>query len=177
MRDVAWRMGFTLTALVMLATVGPALSCDTAHHLLERALGKTPEAQVRRYLAAISKGDRQAALSVWSPPATPNTVLEARRAAVTDALLSYGLDLQYQVLDIVWWRTCCEPGVIKDPNEAGGANIWVAIQRAGQPETVYLFDVLVPGGYWGAAAGSSIRNWTLVDVYPEEADPIAWPWR
>jgi hypothetical protein len=170
-------MGFTLTALVMLATVRPALSCDTAHYLLEQALGQTPEAQVRRYLAAISKEDRQQALSLWPGPATPNGALEARRASVTDELLGYGPELQYQVLDIVWWRTCCEPGVIDDPDEAGGANIRVAIRREGQPEVVYLFDVLVPGGYWGAAAGSSIRKWTLVDAYPEEANPLAWPWR
>ena len=177
MRDVAWRMGFTLTALAVLATLGPGVSLDTARHLLERALGRTPEAQVRRYLAAVSEGDRQAALSLWPSPATPNSALEARRSSMTGELLNYGPDLQYRVLDIVWWRTCCEPGVIEDRDEAGGANIRVAIHRAGRPETVYLFDVLVPGGYWGAAASARLRKWTLVDVYREEAAPLAWPWR
>jgi hypothetical protein len=170
-------MGLTLTTLVILGTLGPAVSFGTAQHLLEGALGQTPEAQVRRYLAAVSEGDRQAALFLWPSPTTPNSALDARRASVTDELLSFGPDLQYQTLDIVWWSTCCEPSVIDDPDKAGGANVRVAIHREGQPEAVYLFDVLVPGGYWGAAAGAPIRKWTLVDVYPEEASPLAWHWR
>jgi hypothetical protein len=177
MRDLAWRMGFTVTALALLTTLGLDTSFDAARHLLERALGKAPEAQVMRYLDAICRGDRQAALSRWPSPATPDSALEARRVSITDELLGYGPDLQYQMLAVEWWRTCCEPAVIDDPGEAGGARIRVAIRRQGRPQTIYFFDLLVPGGYWGATAGAPAHRWTLVDVYPEGAAPIAWPWR
>ena len=176
MRDVTWRMGFTLTALLLLAVVGPSASCGGTHQLVERLLARTPQVQVERFLGAIARGDRQAALDLWWPQGASDEALEARREAMTDALLAYGADLKYQVLEIEWWRACCEPGIIDDPGQAGAARFRVAL-RSGDIEAVYHFDVLVPGGYWGDAAGNPVRTWVLADVYPEGEAPLVWTWR
>jgi hypothetical protein len=138
-------------------------------------MGQTPQAQIEGYLAAIAEGNRQAALALWLPSKPPAP--QARRESVTDELLSYGAGLAYQTLDIEWWRTCCEPGVIDDPANAGFARVRVAVSGEGKPEAVYLFDVLVPDGYWGDAAGNPVRHWVIVDVYPEGAAPLFWTWR
>lgn len=177
MRDIVWRVGLTLAALALLSILGLNVSCGAANQLLEQALGQTPQALIARYLTAIAAGDRQSALASWSPPEMPNAALLARRQATTDELLAYGPRLEYRVLDVVWWRTCCEPGVIDDADEAGGARVRIALTGRDRPEKVYVFDLLVPGGYWGAAAGYPVREWAIVDLYPEEAGPLAWPWR
>jgi hypothetical protein len=177
MRDLIWRMGLTLLVLTILAFLGLNVSCNSANHLLEQALGRTPQAQIVDYLAAIAEGNRREALALWSLPGRSNAALATRRQSVTDVLLTYGPRLEHHVLDVVWWRTCCEPGVISDPNEAGGARVRVAVRGESQPERIYVFGLLVPGGYWGAAAGYPLREWTIVDIYPEDAAPLAWTWR
>lgn len=177
MRDILWRMGVTLTALTILAMIGLSASCQPAHYLLEQALGRTPQAQVAEYLAATSEGDRQAALALWSPPATADVTLTARRESVTDDLLSYGSRLEYRILAVEWWRSCCEPAVVPDPNEANAARVRVAIWGEGQAEEIYLFDLLVPGGSRSTAAGYPLREWALVDIYAETAAPLAWTWK
>jgi hypothetical protein len=176
MRDMTWRMGFTLTALLLLALVGPSASCGGTHQLVERLLARAPQAEVEHFLDAIARGDRQAALDLWWPQSAPDEALEARREATTATLLALGADLEYQILKVEWWRTCCEPGIIDDPGQAGAARFRVAL-RSGDTERVYLFDVLVPGGYWGDAAGNPVRTWVLADVYPEGAAPLVWTWR
>jgi len=174
MRDITWRMGFTLMTLTALAVLGLNASCSPAHHLLEQALGRTPQHQIAGYLAAVARGDRPAALELWPAPASHDRGLMDRRDSVTGALLAHGPGLEHRVLDVIWWRTCCEPAVIDDPAQAGGARIRVAIGGGHGPEAIYIFDVLVPGGYWGDAAGNPLRDWEIVDVYPEGMQPLAW---
>jgi hypothetical protein len=65
MRDITWRMGFTFLTLTVLAVLGLNVSCGPAHHLLEQALGRTPENEIDGYLEAIARGDRGAALELW----------------------------------------------------------------------------------------------------------------
>jgi hypothetical protein len=175
MRDLTWRMGFTLMTLTALAVLGLNASCSPAHHLLEQALGRTPQDEIARYLDAITEDDRSAALALWLAPAAQRHDLVDRRGSVTGDLLARGPGLQHRVLDVTWWRTCCEPAVIDDPAQAGGARVRVAIGGSLGPEMVYVFDVLVPGGYWGDAAGNPLRDWAIVDVYPEGMRPLAWP--
>ena len=172
MRDITWRMGFTLMTLAALAVLGLNASCSPAHHLLEQALGRTPQHQIAAYLAAIATGDQPAALELW--PASQDHDLLKRRDSMTDKLLARGPSLEHRVLDTIWWRTCCEPAVIDDPAQAGGARIRVVIGGGHEPETTYTFDLLVPGGYWGDAAGNPLRDWEIVDVYPEGMRPLAW---
>jgi hypothetical protein len=188
MRDVAWRVVVTLTVLAGLMFVTSNVSCTTANHLVESVLGQTPRAQILAYLDAVAGGDRQAALALWPLPGSlnkaPDGNLAARRQAVTGELLAYGPDLAYEVLDAEWWRTCCEPGVIAVsagtagdvPANAGGARIRVAVESITRPRAVYVFDVLVPGSYWGDAMGNPVREWAIVDVYPQGAAPLAWTW-
>jgi hypothetical protein len=177
MRDIVWRMGVTLVVLTILATMGLSASCQPAYHLLEQALGRTPQAQIAAFLAVTSEGDRQAALALWTPPTAADVTLAARRESVTDDLLSYGPSLEYRVLAVEWWRSCCEPAVISDPNEAGAARVRVAIWGEGRPKEAYLFDLLVPGGTWGTAASYPLREWAIVDIYAENAAPLAWTLR
>ena len=176
MRDVMWRLGFTLTALLFLAAFGPSASCGGANRLVEHLLARTPQAQVEHFLAAVAKGDRQAALDLWWPAGASDEAMEARREATMGTLLVYGANLEYQVLEVEWWRTCCEPGITDDPGQAGAARFRVVL-HSGDTEAVYLFDMLVPGGYWGDAAGNPVRTWVLADVYPEGAAPLVWTWR
>jgi hypothetical protein len=174
MRDVAWRTGLTLTALCLLVILGPGISCGSGHRLVEQIMGQTPQAQISTYLTAIARNDRQAALDAWTNSASSNTELQVRRELVTDALLASGPQIEYRILDIKWYRTCCEPARIQDPDQAGGASIRVSIKGQNLPETIHVFDILVPGGYWGDAMGNPIRHWAIVDVYPETEAPLGW---
>ena len=174
MGDITWRMGLTLLALTALATLGLNASCSPAHQLLEQALGRTPQHQIAGYLSAVARRDRSAALELWLAPTSQQGGLADRRDSVTDTLLSHGRSLEYRVLDTTWWRTCCEPAVIDDPAQAGGARVRVIIGSGQGPETTYIFDLLGPGGYWGDAAGNPLRDWAIVDVYPDGMQPLAW---
>lgn len=179
MRDLFWRTGLTAVALVALSILGSNLSCGVGNRLVELALGQTPQNKIGNYLGAIARGDRQAALDLWSRSTSPGPTgdLQARREVVTDDLLAYGRRLEYTILEVEWWRTCCEPAVIDDPDQAGGARVRVAVSGKDLPGKVYRFDLVVPGGYWGDAAGNPARRWVLVDIYPDEEAPLAWPWR
>jgi hypothetical protein len=176
MLDVGWRLGFTVMLLVALAALGPGLSLSAGNRLIEQITGQTPQARIAAYLEAVAQGDRQEALDLWPPAGPDSPELEVRRSAVTAALLAYGPGLAYQVLEVEWWRTCCEPGVIDDAGEAGGARVRVLLYGGNLPARVYIFDLLVPGGYWGEAMGNPLRTWAIYDVYPEGQAPLVWTW-
>ena len=173
MRDITWRMGFTVLTLTALAVLGLNASCSPAYQLLEQALGRTPQREITGYLQATAEGDRPAALGFWLDPAPDNHALLDRRDSVTDSLIALGPGIDHRVLDVTWWRTCCEPAAIGDPAQAGGARIRVAIGGRVVAEETYVFDLLVPGGYWGEAAGNPLRDWAIVDVYSEGMRPLA----
>jgi hypothetical protein len=175
MRDLFWRTGLTVAALAALAILEANLSCGVGNRLVEQVLGQTPQSRIGSYLDAIARGDRQAALDLWSQWNFPSGDLQARREAVTNDLLARGPRLEYRILQVEWWRTCCEPAVIDDPAQAGGARVRVAVSGADHPVRIYRFDLVVPGGYWGDAAGNPVRRWILVDIYPDEEVPLAWP--
>jgi Flp pilus assembly protein CpaB len=176
MLDVGWRLGFTVAMLVALAALGLCFTLGAGNRLIEQVTGQTPQARIAAYLEAIGKGDQQTALDLWSPAGPDSPELEARRRVVTAALLAYGPGLAYQVLDVEWWRTCCEPGVIEDASDAGGARVRVRLHGGNLPARVYVFDLLVPGGYWGEAMGNPLRTWAIFDVYPEGQAPLVWTW-
>jgi hypothetical protein len=176
MLDVAWRLGATLAALAVLAFLGSNVSCNPDIYLADGAWGQAPQVQITSYLSAIARGDRQEALARWAPAGECGAALQARRSSVTDELLTYGANLEYRILDVEWWRTWDEPGTIDDPDEAGGARVRVAIGSNGRPERVYRFDLLVAGGHEEEAADPPVRQWAIVDVYPEGAAPLAWAW-
>jgi hypothetical protein len=162
--------------LAALAVCCPGLSPGAANRLIEGVTGQTPQTRMAKYLKAVARGDRQAALDLWSPAGPERPELEARRQAVTAELLAHGPALAYEVLDVEWWRTCCEPAVIDDPDQAGGARVRVRLWGKYLPARVYVFDLLVPGGYWGEAMGNPRRTWTIYDIYPEGQAPLVWTW-
>jgi len=148
--------------------------------LLERITGNTPEARVKTYVRAMLRGDAETAqeaweLPTWELPSGRSAALAERRESVTRELIAADLQDDFLILDTQWWRTCCEPGVICDSRNAGGARVSVQfLDQQGLPVT-YIFDVFHrDGSYWGAAMGYPRRHWVLRDVYPREQEPLFW---
>ena len=148
--------------------------------LLDRITGNTPEARIKGYVQAMLRGDEEAALAAWQLPSweLPNgrsTAIAERRQAMTRELIAADLQDDFLILDTQWWRTCCEPGVICDSLNAGGARIPVQfMDQQGLPVT-YVFDVFHRDGpYWGAAMGYPPRHWVLRDVYLRDEEPLFW---
>jgi len=150
--------------------------------LQERITGNTPEARIKTYVNAVLRGDEEAALAVWElpswePPNGQSVALAERRQAMTRELMAADLQDDFLLLRTEWWRTCCEPGVICDSRNAGGARVSVQfLNQQGLP-VIYIFDVFHRyGSYWGAAAGYPTRHWALRDVYAQGQEPLFWRW-
>jgi hypothetical protein len=150
--------------------------------VIERISGETPEAKIEAFGRAIARGDEQTARNVWELPAWElpdgrSVELQARRERVTRELMAKGIQATSAILDIEWWRTCCEPGVINDSHNAGGARVRVQLlDRDGAPLS-YTFDVFTrEQPYWGEAMGCPPRQWVVRDVYPSGEEPLFWRW-
>ncbi len=147
--------------------------------LRERITGETPQAKLEVYVHAIAHGDQVTALDQWELPHLSNqeqlNALVERRRQVTSDLLAAGLSPKFTILHIQWWGTCCEPGVLKESRDAGGARMHVQLlDKKGLP-LVYVFDIFVRNlPYWGAAEGYPVRHWVIRDVYPEGQEPLYW---
>ena len=86
--------------------------CET-HTAVEAVWGETPQKKVEAYLAAVRRGDRQAALACW--PANER--------------LGAGSSLRHRVLDVEWRSGCCEPAAF---NVAGNETmVWFHALRDG----------------------------------------------
>ena len=147
----------------------------------EDLLGQTPQAEVEAFVRAVGSGDALAAETVWELPEHElrdgrSAALAERRERTIRQLIEMGIRDEIVVVDVAWWRTCCEPAVIDDARSAGGARIRVDLRdRAGERHR-YVFDVFSrEGAYWGAATGYPPRDWVLRDVYPPSQEPIFWP--
>jgi hypothetical protein len=147
------------------------------NRLVERVSRETPQVKVSSYLALVARGDGGRALALWPTSERLGPEYESRRHSVTTELEALGPELRHRVLEIEWWSTCCEPNIITDCRGAGFARLWVQMSRASEARTyTYVFDVLVPGGYWGEMAGYPVRHWQIVDVYPAGEEPLFWRW-
>jgi len=147
------------------------------HATVERLLGQTPQRKVNAYLDALRQGDRDAALARWPGNERLGSEYEVRRQRVTDELLCLGPSLRHRVVDIEWWRNCCEPGPIDDPDGAGVARMRIEISNQQGQARLYIFDVTTTRAYWGAAGGNPIRRWVLRDVYRQDEPPLGFPVR
>lgn len=145
------------------------------NHLVERVSGETPQAKVSSYLALVARGERDKALALWPANEWPGAEYEARRHSVTTELERLGPELSHQVLKIEWWGTCCEPHITTDSRGAGFARLWVEVSGGNEPKQ-YVFDLFVPGGYWGWMEGYPVRHWPIVDIYPAGEEPLVWRW-
>lgn len=177
MRDIAWRMGFTLMALFGLMTLAPNLRFRAAPYRLEEALGRTPQALVTHFLTEVAGGDLGAALALWQEPAESAGSLEAAGAWVTEELARYGTGMQHQVVDVSWWRTCCEAIPIGDPDTADVATIRVSISGEDQRAQIYIFEAQADGGPWGKSASPSMRDWVLTGAHLESQVTEVQAWR
>jgi hypothetical protein len=161
--------------------VGPAAS--TRADVVERVTNERPEAKVSAYLRATAAGDEATAASLWEVPdwlarQEVGPRMAERRTAVTRELASLRLEWKGQPAEIQWWRTCCEPGVIESPRDAGFARVHVSLTRPDDQRVwSYTLDVVTrDGAYWGGAMGYQPRQWMLVDVYPTSEQPLYWRW-
>jgi hypothetical protein len=137
-----------------------------------------PESRVQAYLEATARGDEGAALGVWQTCCTPIQIqdLEARRVSLTRELAAAGAGQQFRIEFIEWWRTCCEPGIINDPRNAGRARIFVSTSDRAGAKHELVFEVLTrDGAYQGAAAGYPRHDWTLREVYPRGEQSLRRP--
>lgn len=134
------------------------------------------ESRVQAYLEATARGDEGRALGIWQTCCAPTQNLEARRLNLTRELATAGAGQQLRIEFIEWWRTCCEPGIINDPRNAGRARIFVSTSdRAGAMREL-VFEVLTKdGAYWGDAAGYPRHDWTLREVYPRGEQSLRKP--
>jgi hypothetical protein len=171
---------FAFLFLVLTALgLGPAAAARA--DVIESIRNERPEAKVEAYLRATAAGDEPAASAVWEIPdwlarQDVGPRLLERRGAVTRELATLGLGGRFTTLDVEWWRSCCEPGVIEDSREAGFARVYVSLTK---PEDArlwtYVLDVVTRGGaYWGGAMGYPPREWMLVDVYRMGEQPLYW---
>ena len=166
---VAWNLGIPSHA--------PPLACFI-NPLIERVTGETPEAKVVAYLEATRRRDEVTAHGCWVPASEPpSPEYETRRQTVMETISALGTDLSFRVLDVEWWRTCCEPGVIDNPRDAGFARLRVAVGGSAEDGISYFFDVLAIGGaHWGEMMGCPVRHWEIIDAYPEGEKPLYWKW-
>ena len=179
MRRWGWRIGLPAVILFVPCCLGvwlcplPPGAPPWRAAIQELLMGETPQARVAAYVRGIVAGDEDAALAVWELP--QSGPLSQRRRDVTRQLMAAGISPRYLVLNVEWWRTCCEPGVIHDPRDAGGARLSVQFLDNNGSPLIYVFDVFHRGGsYWGAAQGYPARSWALYDVYPQEQEPLFW---
>jgi hypothetical protein len=137
-----------------------------------------PQPLVARYLRATASGDERAALEVWAlyerSVGQGNAIAE-RRTSTTADLARRRAGARYAITSIEWWRTCCEPGRIDDPHNAGLARVHVTTSDAAGTEHRLIFEVWAKDlVYWGDAAGSPRHEWTLYEVHRED-EPCVFP--
>ncbi len=139
----------------------------------ERLVGDTVEARIGDYVGALMRDDLGKALDAWQldPRRMNDPAIGARRDATTAALRDLRVR-RYGIEEIEWWRTCCEPGPIDDPANAGLARAVVRLDSEKGSDR-YVFDVVArTTTYWGDAGGGQPHEWTLRDVYPSGAAPL-----
>jgi hypothetical protein len=150
---------------------------ELRYFLFEQATASLPQSKIATFVQSIVQGDRETALKLWEvyddPSSEQQSALMDRREKVISDLLSAKIKPDYMVLHIEWWSTCCEPSVINDSRNAGGARINVQfLDNNGNPIS-YIFDVFTrEQPYWGGAEGYQPRDWVIRDVYPSGLCPI-----
>ncbi len=149
----------------------------------DRITGETPSAKVDAYVRAVARGDEAAALDLWEPPAVdlPNgrsTALRQQRVDVTRALIAVGIRPDVAIRSIEWWRTCCEPGLIDGPRDAGGARLRIRLIDRSGVALDYVVEVFDRDGSSSSSGLRALltRHWVVRDVYPADQQPLYWTW-
>lgn len=148
---------------------------------LEKINRETPEEKITVYINAVRKSDETQALNLWKLPEWESwksdpkkSLLEKRRNDMTKELIAKKVK-SFNIEKTEWWRTCCEPAIIDDYREAGGARIQVRIIDQNNQSNLYIFDVFIEdNNYSGATEGYPVRNWLLRDIYLSDQEPLFW---
>jgi len=149
------------------------------YFLLDHPSGNLPQEKIGAFVQAVVQGNKTAALELWevyeqSAPQQQSAMGKRQQIVISD-LLSAKINPEYVILGMEWWGTCCEPAVLNDSRDAGGARIKVQFLDKNELPVVYTFDVFTrEQPYWGAAAGYPPRDWVIRDVYPENKQPLFW---
>ncbi|MBN1921430.1 MAG: hypothetical protein JW892_09310 [Anaerolineae bacterium] len=148
---------------------------EIRYSLLQGADLQGPQAQIDAFVQALLRGDAAAATELWEVSETwAERGMDDRRDTVIADLLQADIAAAYQITNVEWWRTCCEPGVTCDSRGAGGARIMVQFMQGELPLT-YMFDVFArEQPYFGAAIGYPPRDWVIRDIYPRGDNPLFW---
>lgn len=168
-----------LILILMVTAVTWLVYTSNGKLLLEHITRETLQAKLETYVHAIANGDQETALDQWKLPHLSNeeqlNALAERRKQITSDLLAAEWSPKFTILDIQWWGTCCEPGVLEESRDAAGARIRVQLLDENGLPLVYGFDIFVRNlPYWGAAEGYPLRHWVIRDVYLEGQEPLYW---
>ena len=180
-RTLKWTaLNFVIFAIIGIGLVILATQVDMAHEWWERLNKETPQAKVTAYIRAVARDDLAAATQLWPLDCSADNertiAFCQRRDEVTENLIETGIRQKVTIQSIEWWSTCCEPGVIDTPEDAGLARLHVTVGNGAQRHN-YVFDVQTKGGpYWGAAMDYPVRQWQIRDVYSEGESPLYWKW-
>jgi hypothetical protein len=180
MKSLRYILSFFAGILVGVTILWIVLQFDTElrYFFQEPTLGDTPQTKVAGFITAVNRDDKSAAFDYWEIGTSPSEAMQARREMIVNELLQREDAVKYRIQRVEWWRTCCEPGVINESREAGGARYSVQIYDKSGWSTTYTFDVFVEGlVYFGAAEGYPSRHWSICDVYPAGQEPLYWPYR
>ena len=149
--------------------------------LFESPLFDSPERHVVRYLDATARGEAVPALTQWDVFSggpyglrVPDALM-TRRQALTRALAADHAGRDFTITSIEWWRTCCTPDRIDDPDNAGLARVHVAAR--GDSGTTYrlVFEIWVKDlTWWGDAKGEWLHDWRLYEIHTED-EPCVFP--
>ncbi|MEA1936877.1 MAG: hypothetical protein U9N04_02075 [Patescibacteria group bacterium] len=153
---------------------------DILPSFIEKVTNKTPEEKVEVYVRAVAENDKEKALSLWEIPDSYKLNLEYRNKIkdrgkqITGKMIEKGIKSDFTITHIEWWSTCCMPSVTENSRVAGEAKVHVQLIDSNNIKSVYIFDVIVPGGYEGGLTEHSIRHWVISDIYPENEESLFW---
>ncbi len=145
-------------------------------YLVDQPALNQAQAPITQFVQALARHESVTAMTLWeiAERNTQEAITQRRESVIAD-LGNAGIQPDVEILSVEWWSTCCDPSVICDARDAGGARLRVQLlDKAGQPRS-YVFDVFTrEQPYWGAAAGYPAREWVLRDVYPYDEQPLFW---
>ncbi len=163
------------TSLIFLILIGffADINYGITSLVIEKINNENPGAKVAAYMQAVLIGDKEKALKFWEIPESYNLNLEYKNKIkdqgekITKELIEKKIKPDFTIKNIEWWSTCCIPSITENSRIAGRAKVYVRFADSNNVESIYVFDVIVPGGYDGGLTGYSARHWIISDVYFE----------
>jgi hypothetical protein len=174
-------VGGCILAIVVVVSVSFLFFNGFFTSFIEATLNEKPEIRVIDYLKAVKENNEIKALTIWKLPEwegwklnEESSLLKERRQDLTESLVKNGVK-DFNILQIEWWNTCCEPSITNNRRDAGGARIRVQLVDSNNSKDIYIFDVFHrETSYWGPVLNYPVRHWVLRDIYPANQEPLFW---